>query len=375
MDFAFSAEQEAFREQTRRFLASEVTSKRVRAASDWPDACDTDLWEKCREQGWMAIGIPEAYGGAGTFLDLAVLMEEAGRHLLPGPWFGTMALAVPLILEAGSAPQKAAVLGAIAAGDAVASLAMTETGGWAIEDVTLQASYVGSRWRLTGVKRFVPDADRAKYIIVVARTAGAGADGITLFLVPRDTPGLAVRHMATLDRTRSWCEVQLADVALDQSHVLGEVESGGPALQRALAWGRAALCAEMIGGMSWILDTAVEYAKVREQFGKPIGIYQAVSHRLASSLVQLESSRSAAYYAAWAVDTNADDRELATTMAKAYVSDAYRQAAWTGIQTLGGIGFTWEHDMQLYFKRAKASEVLLGDGMFHRERVATMQGF
>jgi alkylation response protein AidB-like acyl-CoA dehydrogenase len=371
VDFAFSEEQEMLRRSSREFLAKECSSKVVRKLMESPDAFDERLWKRLADLGWTALGIPEQYGGVGTFLDLVVVLEEAGRALLPGPFFATMGLAVPVLIEMGSEAQKKEALGAIAQGSARATVALTEgSGRWDAESVTLTAKPTGNGWQLDGVKHFVPDAEVADYIAVVARTRGEGEDGITVFLIKGKPDGMTVTPLKAMDMTRRWTEVRFDKVQLDASTVMGSPHNAWPNLKRALEWATAALCAEMIGGGQKVLETSTEYAKTRQQFGKPIGIYQAVSHKLADMLVQSESARSATYYAAWTVDADAPDRSLASSMAKAYVSDAYRKIAGDGIQVHGGIGFTWEHDMHLYLKRAKASEVTLGDATYHRELVA-----
>lgn len=371
MDFGFSEEQEMLRRSTREFLAKECGSKVVRRLMESPSAYDPALWQKVADLGWTALGIPEQYGGVGTFLDLIVVLEETGRALLPGPFFATMGLAVPVLIEAGTEAQKKDALGAIAGGSARATLALTEAGGrWDANGVTMAAKQAGGGWQLDGVKTFVPDAEAADYIVVAARTRGEGEEGITLFLVKGRPKGLTATPLQTLDMTRRWNEVRFDRVELRADAVMGPVDKAWPQLKRALEWATAALCAEMVGGAQKVLETSTEYAKTRHQFSKPIGIYQAVSHRIADMLVQCESGRSATYYAAWAVDADAHDRSLASSMAKAYVSDAYRKVSGDGIQVHGGIGFTWEHDMHLYFKRAKAAEVTLGDATYHRELVA-----
>ncbi|HEY8863109.1 MAG TPA: acyl-CoA dehydrogenase [Candidatus Dormibacteraeota bacterium] len=371
MDFAFSEEQEMLRSSTRDFLVKECSSKVVRKLMDAPGAYDEGLWRKIAGLGWTALGIPEQYGGVGTFLDLIVVLEEAGRALMPGPFFATMGLAVPALIEAGTEDQKKEVLGAIAQGSARATLALTEPSGrWDAAAVTLSAKPSGGSWKLDGVKLFVPDAEAADYMVVAARTRGEGEDGISLFLVKGRPAGMKVTPLKTLDMTRRWSEVRFDGVKLEGDSLMGPADKAWPHLKRALEWGTAALCAEMVGGTQKVLETSTEYAKTRHQFGKPIGIYQAVSHKLADMLVLSESGRSATYYAAWTVDADAADRSLAASMAKAYVSDAYRKVAGDGIQVHGGIGFTWEHDMHLYFKRAKSSEVTLGDATYHRELVA-----
>ena len=359
------------RTSARDFLAKECGSKVVRKLMESSDSYDPALWKKMAGLGWTALGIPEQYGGAGTFLDLIVVLEECGRALLPGPFFATMGLAVPALVEAGTEAQKKEALGAIAEGKARATLAFTEPSGrWDAAGVTLSAKPVGGGWRLDGVKLFVPDADAADYMVVAARTRGEGDEGISMFLVKGRPKGMSVTQLKTLDMTRRWNEVRFDGVELVADALMGAPDKGWPALKRTLEWATAALCAEMIGGAQKVLEASTEYAKTRQQFGKPIGIYQAVSHKLADMLVLSESGRSATYYAAWAVEADAPDRALASSMAKAYVSDAYRKVAGDGIQVHGGIGFTWEHDMQLYFKRAKASEVTLGDATYHRELVA-----
>ena len=359
------------RRSAREFLAKECSPKVVRRLMESDNGYDAPLWKKVSDLGWTALGIPEPYGGVGTFLDLVVVLEEAGRALLPGPFFSTMGLAVPVILEAGTEAQKREALSAIATGSARATLAFTEPSGrWDASSIALSAKQQGGGWRLDGVKLFVPDAEVADYTVVVARSRGEGESGITLFLVKGRPQGMTVKPLETLDMTRRWSEVRFDGAQLEASAVMGEPDKGWPALKRGLEWATAALCAEMVGGVQKVLETSTEYAKTRHQFGKPIGIYQAVSHKLADMLVLSESGRSATYYAAWAVDADAPDRSLASSMAKAYVSDAYRKVAGDGIQVHGGIGFTWEHDMHLYFKRAKSSEVTLGDATYHRELVA-----
>jgi alkylation response protein AidB-like acyl-CoA dehydrogenase len=371
MDFAFSEEQEMLRRSARDFLAKECSPKVVRRLMEGDDAYDPALWKKLADLGWTALGIPEQYGGVGTFLDLVVVLEEAGRALLPGPFFATMGMAVPALIESGTEAQKKEALGAIAAGNARATLAVTEPSGrWDASGITVTAKQAGGGWRLDGVKLFVPDAEHADYTVVAARTRGEGEDGISLFLVKGRPKGMTVSPLKTLDMTRRWAEVRFDGVELGADALMGAAGAAWPRLKRALEWSTAALCAEMVGGAQKVLETSTDYAKTRHQFGKPIGIYQAVSHKLADMLVLSESSRSATYYAAWAVEADAPDRSMAASMAKAYVSDAYRKIAGDGIQVHGGIGFTWEHDMHLYFKRAKSSEVTLGDATYHRELVA-----
>jgi alkylation response protein AidB-like acyl-CoA dehydrogenase len=371
VDFAFSDEQEMLRRSARDFLAKECPPKVVRELMKGEDAYDPALWKRLAGLGWTALGIPDEYGGVGTFLDLVVVLEETGRALLPGPFFATMGLAVPVLLEAGTQAQKKEVLSAIAGGETRATLALTEPSGrWDAGSITVAARQSGGAWKLDGVKTFVPDALHADYVIVAARTRGEGEDGVSLFLIKGRPAGMQVTPLETMDMTRRWSELRFDGVELPADALMGSAHTAWPRLRRALDWSTAALCAEMVGGEQKVLESSTDYAKTRQQFGKPIGIYQAVSHRVADMLVLTESSKSATYYAAWAVEADAPDRALAASMAKAYVSDAYRKVAGDGIQVHGGIGFTWEHDMHLYFKRAKSSEVTLGDATYHRELVA-----
>jgi len=371
MDFAFPEDQDMLRQSARDFLAKECSPAVVRRLIEDGDGYDENLWKKIAGLGWTALGIPEQYGGIGGFLDLTVVLEEAGRNLLPGPFFSTMGLAVPALIEAGTEAQKKEALGAIVSGEATATLALTEPSGrWDAAGVTLAARPAGEGWRLDGIKLFVPDAATAGYTVVAARTREGDEEGVTLFLLKGHPKGMTVTPLKTLDMTRRWYEVRFEGVEVGREALMGSEGQGWQALKRALEWGAAALCAEMVGGAQHVLEASVEYAKTRQQFGKPIGIYQAVSHKLADMLLETESARSATYYAAWAVDADAPERSLAASIAKAYTSDAFRHAAGGGIQVHGGIGFTWEHEMHLYFKRAKAAEVTLGDATYHRELVA-----
>jgi alkylation response protein AidB-like acyl-CoA dehydrogenase len=371
VDFAFSPEQEMLRETARAFLAKDSPSATVRRVMETEHGYDPIFWKKIADQGWTALGIPDEYGGYGSFLDLVVVLEEMGRRVVPGPFLETMAFALPALLEAGTTSQKREFLPAIAAGTCRGALAFTEPSArWDALGVNLVAERTAQGWRLDGTKTFVSGAGAADYLVVAARTAGEGEEGITLFLVKGRPAGMSVKPLSTMDLTRRWYEVAFAGVNLPSDALMGQVDRGWAPLRRVLDAATVALCAEMIGGAAQVLELSVDYAKVRHQFGKPIGIYQAISHRLADMLVEVESARSLTYYAAWAIEADAADRSVAASIAKAYTSDAYRHVAGAGLQVHGGIGFTWEHDLQLYFKRAKVSEVSLGDATFHRELVA-----
>jgi alkylation response protein AidB-like acyl-CoA dehydrogenase len=375
MNFGFNEEQELLRSTARKFFENECGSDTVRRLMETPEGISPDLWTKLAEQGWLGLVYPEAYDGMGLGLvDLVVLMEEMGRAVVPGPYFSAVLLGGLAIAEAGSEAQKKEWLPRIAAGDRRVALAWMEPSAQlGPAGVTLTAVEKGGKYTLSGTKLFVHDAHTADALVVAARTRpGAGADGVSLFLVPKGTKGLEVTLLPTMDQTRKLCEVALSDVTIGPDALLGAAGAGWAPLARVLDRATVALCAEMCGGAQKVLDMTVEYAKIRQAFGRPIGSYQGVKHRAADMLVDVENSKSITYYAAWALDEGVAEAPLAVSMAKAYVSDAYRRVAAAGIQLHGGIGFTWEHDLHLYFKRAKGSEFTFGDATHHRERVAQL---
>jgi alkylation response protein AidB-like acyl-CoA dehydrogenase len=379
MDIGFTEEQELLRDTARRFLESECNTQFVRRRMAEPAAVTDEFWRKLAEQGWLGIVYPEEEGGSGLGLvDLVVLMEEMGRAVMPGPFLSTVLLGGAAIGEAGTPAQRRLWLPQIAAGTVKAALAWTEPNlRWDAAGITLRAREAGGGFTLSGTKLFVGDAHLADILVVAARTRDGSTmeDGVSLFLVPRDTAGLALTILPTIDETRKLCEVRLDNVALGAGALLGAGHEGWRPLSRVVARATVALAAEMCGGAQQVLDMTVAYAKIRITFGKPIGSYQGVKHQAADMLVAIENAKSLTYYAAWAVDQAPDEAPLAVSMAKAAASDMYRKVAGTGIQLHGGIGMTWEHDLQLYFKRAKASEVAFGDATWHRERVAQLISF
>ena len=375
MNFGFNEEQELLRNTARKFFENECPSETVRRLMETPEGINAELWKKLAEQGWLGLIYPEQYDGTALGLvDLVVLMEEMGRAVAPGPYFSTVLLGGLAILEAGSDAQKKEWLPKIAAGDKRVALAWMEpTAQLGPAGVTLTAVEKGGKYTLSGTKLFVHDAHTADALVVAARTRpGAGADGVSLFLLPKGTKGLQVTLLPTMDQTRKLCEVACSDVTVGGDALLGVAGSGWAPLARVLDRATVALCAEMCGGAQKVLDMTVEYAKIRQAFGRPIGSYQGVKHRAADMLVDVENSKSITYYAAWALDEGSPEAPLAVSMAKAYVSDAFRRVSAAGIQLHGGIGFTWEHDLHLYFKRAKGSEFTFGDATHHRERVAQL---
>jgi alkylation response protein AidB-like acyl-CoA dehydrogenase len=379
MDIGFTEEQELLRDSARRFLESECNTQFVRQRMAETAAVTDEFWQKLAEQGWLGIVYPEEEGGSGLGLvDLVVLMEEMGRAVMPGPFLSTVVLGGAVVGEAGSPAQRREWLPLIAAGKVKAALAWTEPNlRWDAAGITLTARELADGFTLSGTKLFVGDAHLADILVVAARTRDGSTmeDGVSLFLVPKDTSGLAVTVLPTIDETRKLCEVRLDNVALPARALLGEKHEGWRPLSQVVARATVALAAEMCGGAQQVLDMSVAYAKIRITFGKPIGSYQGVKHQAADMLVAIENAKSLTYYAAWAVDQGLDEAPLAVSMAKAAASDMVRKVAGTGIQLHGGIGMTWEHDLQLYFKRAKASEVAFGDATWHRERVAQLISF
>ncbi len=325
MNFGFNEEQELLRSTARKFFDNECASETVRKLMDGPEGMTPDLWKKIVEQGWTGLIFADEHGGMG----------------LGGEARATLAWMEP-----------SAELGA--------------------RGITLQATAKGAGFTLDGTKLFVHDAHTADVIVVAARTSAGPEDGVSLFLVPKSTPGLSVTLLPTMDQTRKLCEVGFANVSVGADALMGQAGAGWAPLSRVLDRATVALCAEMCGGAQKVLEMTVEYAKIRQAFGRPIGSYQGVKHKAADMLVDVENSKSITYYAAWAMDEDVPEGPLAVSMAKAYVSDAYRRIAGAGIQLHGGIGFTWEHDLHLYFKRAKGSEFTFGDATWHRERVAQL---
>lgn len=367
MNFDLSKPQKMLKESARTFFAREAPPERVRTLMETETAFDEKLWRAIADQGWTGLLIPEEFGGLGFGLvELALVAEEMGRACLPSPFISTI-WAAALIARAGSEGQRAQYLEAISTGELKATVALLEeTADWNPSAVRLVVERKKNSLLLRGRKEFVTDAAIADLIICVARDEGK------LLLVPiaRTHPGITVTATPGLDSTRKLYAIDFNDVLVPEADALEFHSNPGEALEQATAVATVALCAEMLGGMQWVLDNTVEYAKTRQQFGRPIGAYQAVQHQCADMLVWTEGSRSATYYAAWAVSENDAAASIAVSIAKAYCSDAAREVGNRGIQVHGGIGFTWEHNLHLYYKRAKASEIMFGDSNFHRELLA-----
>ncbi|HEY7107128.1 MAG TPA: acyl-CoA dehydrogenase family protein [Acidimicrobiia bacterium] len=375
MNFAFSEEQDQLRDAVRRFLESKSPSSEVRRLMETSDGYDPAVWgQMANELGLQSIHIPEEYGGQGfTFVELAIVLEEMGRVLLCAPYFSSIVLAADAIMNAGTDAQKKELLPGIASGETIAALAFTEPNGrWDASGIEMVAQGSGDSYTLDGTKMFVIDGHIAGLVVVAARTAGtSGEDGISLFAVDGDASGLTRTQLSTMDQTRKQAKLEFDGVP---ARPIGATGSAWPAFSKTLDQAAVGLANEMVGGAQKVLEMSVEYAKVRVQFGRPIGSFQAIKHKCADMLLEVESGKSAAYYAAWAAAEDNDELPVAASLAKAYCSDAYFHAAAENIQIHGGIGFTWEHDAHLYFKRAKSSEILLGDATYHRELLAQRIG-
>ena len=373
MNFSFTEEQEELRRYTRQWLDAQCSMETVRRLMDSERGYEPRHWEAIAEMGWLAMAIPEEWGGAGfSFLELFVLLEEQGRTLFCAPFLSTVVMAASVVEEAGDERQKQQILGAIAEGGLIATVAFTEPNGrWDAEGVTTDARRLPEGgWALQGSKSFVLDGHIADLLVVAARTDR----GVSLFLVPGDSEGVDRKRLETMDQTRKQAEIELRDVRVGADALLGAEGAGWPVLERMMEKAAVGLAAEQVGGAQACLEMAVSYAKVRKQFGRPIGSFQAIKHKCADMLAQVESARSAAYYAGWAVSEDNEERALMASLAKSYCSEAYFASAAENIQIHGGIGFTWEHDAHLYFKRAKSSELLFGDPSLHREKIADQLG-
>jgi alkylation response protein AidB-like acyl-CoA dehydrogenase len=363
MKFSFSPEQEEFRSNLRRFLADRSPTKEVRRLMETENGYERAAWQKMNaDLGLTAVRIPEAYGGQGFgFGEQAIVLEEMGRSLLCAPYFSTAVLAAGAILNAGSEAQKKALLPAIASGDAVATLAWVEDSGrWDAEGTTLKAMPAGSSWKLDGHKSFVLDGHTADLIVVLARAP----QGLTLFTVAGNAAGLMRRALKSMDPTRKLARLEFKSV---EAALLGEAGRATGPFARTMDEAAILLANEMVGGADRLREDALAYAMMRMQFGRPIASFQSMKHKHADMLVEVELAKAAAYYAAAALDEGDNDIPAVACLAKAQASEAYLQTAIHAIQIHGGIGFTWDNDTHLWFKRAKSSEVFLGDAHRHRE--------
>ncbi len=363
-------EQEELRASVRRFLTDKSPSAAVRALMVDEVGYDPVVWRQLADQlGLPGIAIPERFGGSGfSFVELAIVLEETGRALLPAPYFSSAVLAAYAILDADDEKAATDLLPGIADGRRIGTLAVTEDSGqWGLDGLAVSATAGAGGWVLDGAKSYVVDGHIADLVLVAARTPA----GLSLFAVDGSAPGLQRTSLPTLDLTR-----KLARIVFDHTPatLVGADGGAGASLTRTLDKAALALAAEQVGGAQRVLDMAVEYAKLRRQFDRPIGSFQAIKHKASEMLLRVESARAAAQYGAWAVAEGSDEVPALASLAKAYCSDAYLFAAGENIQIHGGVGFTWEHDAHLYFKRAKASQLLFGDGLYHREQLVQRIG-
>jgi alkylation response protein AidB-like acyl-CoA dehydrogenase len=366
---AFTDEQRELRSLAKRFLEENSGSAQVRSLMETPNGFDETLWKQMAELGWMGIAIPEEHGGAGyTATELALLLEEMGRALLVAPFLSSVVFGATAIMNAASDEQKKQILPGIADGTIRPTLAYTEPSGrWDEDGVTLQAEAGDEGHRLNGTKMYVLDGHTATHLIVVGRVD----EELAFFWVDGDSEGITKTPLVTLDMTRKQSKLDFSNTPATK---LDGTSDSSAALARTLQLGLVGMAAEMAGGAQWCLDTATEFAKSRIQFGRPIGSFQGVKHRCAEMLIQAEMAKSAACYAAWAAAEDETELPIAASLAKAYCGEAFFNTAAGAIQVLGGIGFTWEHDAHLYLRRAKSSEIYLGDADFHRDLVARFTG-
>jgi alkylation response protein AidB-like acyl-CoA dehydrogenase len=370
VNFAFSEEQEELRNVVKQFLEAKSPEAEVRRLMETEEGYDEAVWSQMAEQmGLQGLVIPEEFGGSGySYVELIVVLEETGRRLLCAPYFSTVVLAANTLLHSGDDSAKKELLPGIASGETKATLAFTEENGrWDEEGITVEATKAGDGWKISGTKMFVLDGHVADLILVAARTDA----GVSLFHLASDADGLTRTALSTMDQTRKQARLEFADVP---ATLIGAEGEGWSVLERVLDLTAVALAAEQVGGAQECLEMAVEYAKVRVQFGRPIGSFQAIKHKCADMLLEVESAKSAAYYAGWCAAELNDELPTVASLAKAYCSEAYFHTSAENIQIHGGIGFTWEHPAHLYFKRAKSSELLFGDPSYHRELLAQRLG-
>ena len=370
MNFAFTEEQEELRKTVRQFLEAKSSEAAVREQMETDNGFDAAVWSQMGEQmGLQGLAIPEEFGGSGySAVELGIVLEEMGRSLLCAPFFSSVVLAANTLIHSGDDAAKAAHLPGIASGETIAALAFTEPSGkWDESGITMEASGSGDSWTLSGTKMFVLDGHTANLIIVAARTG----KGVSLFTVAGDAAGLTRTALSTMDQTRKQAKLEFAGTP---ATLLGAEGNGWAVLSKVLDLAAVGLAAEQVGGAQKVLEMAVDYAKVRVQFGRPIGSFQAIKHKCADMLLEVESAKSAAYYGMWCAAEDNEELPSVASLAKAYCSEAYFHATAENIQIHGGIGFTWEHPAHLYFKRAKSSELLFGDPTYHRELLAQRIG-
>jgi len=366
MSMTFTEEQDEFRTSVRRFLEQKSSSADVRRLMETDEGYDPAVWQQMAGQlGLQGLALPEEYGGSGYgFIEQIAVLEEMGRALLCAPYFSSVVLAGTAVVQSGDDAANMDLLPGIADGSAIATLAWVENPAeWGTGSLSTTAKRAGGGYTIDGTKTLVLDGHTASLILVVARAGG----GPSLFAVDASASGLTRRKLETLDLTR---KVAALEFAATPARLISDEGAAAGILERTLRLAAVALAAEQVGAAQKCLDMSVEYAKLRVQFGRPIGSFQAIKHKCADMLLEVESARSAAYYAAWAAADGSDELPLLASLAKAYCSDAFANAATESIQIHGGIGFTWEHDAHLYYRRAKSAEQFLGSPAEHRDLLA-----
>jgi len=375
MNFDFSEDQKLLQKTARDFLAEHSPLSVCRDVLESDQPYSQALWKAAAEMGYQGTVIPEEYGGAGLdSVDLAVLLEETGRVLLPVPYFSTAVVGARLLLLAGSETQRRTLLPKIAAGEIRVAFAQLEAGGsWSPDTIAMTATPTEGRYVLDGRKLFVPDGGQADLLLVAARSA----TGPTLFLVESETEGVDVRSIDYIDATRPQSEIVFTRVALEGHATLGEVGGAAPVLEAVHDYARAALCAEMCGGAQQVLDMSVSYAGTREQFGVPIGSFQGLKHRAADMFCEVELSKSVVLEALTALDEERDADEIAklASLAKTKVGETFTRVSREGVQMHGGIGMTDEFDIGFFIKRSAVAEQTFGDVNFHRNRYGELEGY
>ena len=377
MDFGLSEEQEMLQQSAREFLSQECPPTFVRAMYSEPDGFSRELHRKMAEQGWTGLLIPETYGGLGLgMLDMALLLEEMGRAVVPGPFLFSAVLVTLALIQGGTSAQKKDWLSRLASGEALGTLALLEADDRIdAEGIQLHAKKTGDGYTFSGTKMFVPFAAVADLLLTAVRTTGKAEDGITLLLVARDTPGVKITPLDIFDQTRRVYEVTFKNVTVPATAVVGGADSGWKVLARVIDAAGIALAADSLGGAQKSLEMAVDYTKVRTQFNRPIASFQALKHMAAEMVSEIEPARALLWYAAHAFDTLPREVSRATSLAKSHLSEIYTRTTNRAVQMHGGIGFTWEHDMHFWFKRAKWNEFAFGDPAYHRERLAQLEGW
>ena len=373
MDLGLSETQELLKNAARDFLEKECPEKHVREMEEDEKGYSPELWKQMAGLGWQGLIIPDQYGGQGfDYLDLIVLIEEFGRALVPGPFIPTAVGGAIALLEAGSDEQKQQYLPKIASGEHIWTLALTEpTARFDAEGVELVAKEDGDSYVLNGTKLFIRDAHVSDYMTVVARTGGKGEDGITLLIVDSKSPGISFTALKTIAADKQ-CEVKFENVKVPKANVLGTAGKGWGTYEKIAQKGTVIECAYLVGLAQRDFEISVQYAKDRIQFGRPIGSFQAIQHKAADMVTDVDGARFIMYKAAWSVSEGTEDADMDVHMAKAWCSEATRRVVAHGQQIHGGIGFTKEYVVQLYFRRQKASELAWGDADFHREKVADL---